>query len=457
MNLTEEQQKVVDEAKAFLDPKNKERFFLISAPAGTGKTYLATYLYTDVYCPSAELGTAYEDFYFTATTNKAASVLNANIASIGKTASTIHNLLGLKVLNDTSTGKTGLVASRHKKQGVSNSIIVIDECSMVNRELFDYIWWNTHNCKVIFIGDDRQLPPVKEGISPVFEMRIPIHSLTKIIRSDAHDEITDVCNQLRDNVVTRDFKDIVCKGNITHLSRVEAKNVIDDTFIVSDSSSKILTYTNARCVAYNEYIANLRGQKNFIEEGRCYVVNNNILSVLDKRTNPTTSFYGSHYGGCSTYPSGLLTGGEEIKIDRINDIKVDSILNLSYYDCDFSRLITYKKRWFYEPDTSHVLKIPVSYEEVKRKLKELAKAKNWEQYFRLQETFADVRFRDASTVHKAQGSTLDNVFIDLDDLGTCKQTTVFARLLYVALSRAKERIYLIGNLPERYGKVITQC
>lgn len=54
----------------------------------------------------------------------------------------------------------------------------------------------------------------------------------------------------------------------------------------------------------------------------------------------------------------------------------------------------------------------------------------------------------ASTIHKAQGQTYDDIYIDLSDLRHIYQRDVIftARLLYVAFSRAKNNIYLTGDI-----------
>ncbi len=64
---------------------------------------------------------------------------------------------------------------------------------------------------------------------------------------------------------------------------------------------------------------------------------------------------------------------------------------------------------------------------------------------------ADLRPGYASTVHKAQGASVDDVYIDLSDVGTNGNSEEVARLLYVAISRARKNVYLYGNLPEVYG------
>ena len=64
------------------------------------------------------------------------------------------------------------------------------------------------------------------------------------------------------------------------------------------------------------------------------------------------------------------------------------------------------------------------------------------------DTWADLRPTFASTVNKAQGSTYDKVFIDLSDFKPMvhKDPIQLARLLYVAMSRAKYQVIFTGDL-----------
>lgn len=55
--------------------------------------------------------------------------------------------------------------------------------------------------------------------------------------------------------------------------------------------------------------------------------------------------------------------------------------------------------------------------------------------------FLDLRHSYACTVHKAQGSTYDTVYVDLDDLyKAIRNKDMYNRLLYVAVSRAAKKV-----------------
>ena len=82
----------------------------------------------------------------------------------------------------------------------------------------------------------------------------------------------------------------------------------------------------------------------------------------------------------------------------------------------------------------------------------------WAQYYALQEYFAspfdlfyDGRLIKSATIklgyaistHKSQGSSINNVYIDFTDLKKCYNKEEFRQLEYVALSRARNNIYLL--------------
>ena len=49
---------------------------------------------------------------------------------------------------------------------------------------------------------------------------------------------------------------------------------------------------------------------------------------------------------------------------------------------------------------------------------------------------------------------LSDVFIDLGDISTCHNPNQAARMLYVAVSRARHGIYFYGELASKYGGLV---
>ena len=103
-----------------------------------------------------------------------------------------------------------------------------------------------------------------------------------------------------------------------------------------------------------------------------------------------------------------------------------------------------------ELDDSYVGFMPLDFWEVKQLLKRLAKKKEWPKYWEIKETWLDLRAAYAISVHKAQGSTYDKVFIDLTDIGKNWNAIDVARLMYVSITRAAKQVICYGELPEKY-------
>ena len=91
-------------------------------------------------------------------------------------------------------------------------------------------------------------------------------------------------------------------------------------------------------------------------------------------------------------------------------------------------------------------------EDRKKVLKYYSSKKVWDLFFKIKNHFPELRPIAASTAHKAQGSSYDIVIVDLEDIGNCSDKEQVARMQYVALSRARNKIYIKGELPERFFK-----
>lgn len=73
-------------------------------------------------------------------------------------------------------------------------LVIVDECSMVSKEVFEQICFTFENNKVLFMGDSRQLFPVNEGISLSFSSH-KIAQLNKNERAENRD-LVDLNNNL---------------------------------------------------------------------------------------------------------------------------------------------------------------------------------------------------------------------------------------------------------------------
>lgn len=410
-----------------LDPDAKE--LNISGPGGTGKTFTMAHMVDTImpqYHETCQLmGTKpqFNEVVMTATTNKAAEVL---AQATGRPTSTYHSFQGLTVRNDYKTGEARVVPS--KSYAVKrNKVIIIDEASMVDRQLKRFINEGTHNSKIIYIGDASQLLPVKETSSPVYNSGIKTFYLTEQMRTSSP-HLQALHEQLRNTVngVTP-FLPIKCvPGVIDWVDSTEMEYLLNEAF-GTKTDSRIVAYTNDQVVNYNTYIREINGYHGEFSVGEELVSNSAITIGSNDRLSIEQE----------------LTITERDSSTR--KIAITDDIELEVRDCTLDL--------GYGGEVEEV-PIPVDFDYFGRLIKYFQKQQNWERYFHLKERYPDLRALHACTVHKSQGSSYDTIFIDASDLSVCRQPDVVARLLYVAVSRARKRVVFYGDLAQKYGGLI---
>src|SRR5574343_1393939 len=172
IELNPEQQSALDAMTSFLldEDKRDSPYFLLSGQAGTGKTTTVRY----------HMERVSGKYIFTAPTNKATKVLESTFNELVPDhedgegyypqCCTTFSLLGLKL---TPNGGVKEIATPDKVTDLSKfTAIIVDEASMVGKALLshlkDAVGRQRGTIKIIFLGDEGQLPPVKEEKSPVW-------------------------------------------------------------------------------------------------------------------------------------------------------------------------------------------------------------------------------------------------------------------------------------------------
>jgi hypothetical protein len=273
MELNQDQQKVFEELDDFVFNKSKKnKLFLLTGFAGTGKTTLIAHFMT-----SPKLNTY--KIALTGCTNKAVGVLESSFLKMNSNNVgdkmidflTIHKLLQIKRKIDLN-GEELFVSTidENNVQIKAKSIfyydlIIIDEVSMLNRDITLQLLELQKKIKgkIIFLGDKGQLPPVKESESHIFELgntNIPHGKLHKIMRSG--DQLINFVNSIRklidDPLHKVPFKKLSMSLN-DDPSRIGlhrkfdewVKKYLDNT---DNTEQIILCYTNKRVEFLNKYI-----------------------------------------------------------------------------------------------------------------------------------------------------------------------------------------------------------
>ncbi len=171
-----------------------ETFFTLAGFAGSGKTTIIKKI----------LDNYFKRVAVSAPTHKAKKVISNTTNRDGLT---LHSLLGLRPdldLDDFNPNDPKFSPIVPPKIG-DYDLIIIDECSMINFELFDLIkkTVNDSHTKILFMGDPAQIPPIGEKESVVFfDENIQIFWLTKIERQDDDNPILITHECLRNNLLS---------------------------------------------------------------------------------------------------------------------------------------------------------------------------------------------------------------------------------------------------------------
>lgn len=409
--LSEGQQNALNKFVEFLlDPS--KTYFVLEGYAGTGKSTLVKQLMDRLPDFLQQLHDKYPDspsyeLALTATTNKAAEVLSV---MSGMDVSTIHSFLGLRVWNNYKTGETRLIPTSSEK--AYHYLLFVDEASFVDYDLLNHIRNRTEHCKIVFMGDRAQLAPVKaSGVPPVFKQGYEGAMLTEVMRQMVNgvpkaNPVTDLATGFRLVVDGGEWPKIKNDSPyITVLDPQSFEEAIKKEFTREDwryTDSKVLAWTNKAVINYNRMIGELVTGTPHLEIGD-YAVSNKAV---------------------------ILGGGKGLKTDELVQI-THMEEPTEIYGCP--------GRWV---TVNHSLNLffPSSLDEKKEAFNRAKKSNDWNTQRIIDQEWVDLRHAFAQTVNKSQGSTYDRVYIDLKDIMSCHIGEQCARMLYVAISRARYEV-----------------
>lgn len=413
--LTDDQQKALAAIVGFLShPTHK--FFVLEGYAGTGKSTLVNEFLHQLPTLLTSMQIVLQrkldwEVHLTATTNKAAEALSQITQ---KPVSTIQSFLGLVVATDYKKGTTSLI-QKTKGDFKENQIILIDEASYIDDDLKEWIHQLTApSCKIIFIGDPAQLTPIKKFQAPVFQANYPKAQLNQVVRQVEGNPIIALATAFRHTVNTGEFFQFHPDNHhIIHVPRSDFDKLVvqsADTNRGVSNGSKLLAWTNKRVIQYNQLITNELQGREHLQPGD-YAICNKYVSYSYKTKN------------CN------IKTDEEV---LITDMKPDTLYNVP--------------GWWVVMNGVHEAFMAESRTDRQNILKHYRTLGDWTRVQDIESNWIDLRAAHACTVNKSQGSTYDRVFIDLDDIAKCNSGNLIARMMYVAVSRARHQVFLTGDL-----------
>ena len=239
MEFSPQQDRALIEVDRWLKAGDRQVFRLFGY-AGTGKTTLARHFAEGVD----------GKVFFAAFTGKAAQVLRSRGAS---DASTIHSLIyrprGEETVEDEETGKKEILPmfSLNRQSPLKDaSLIIIDECSMVDEELGRDLL--SFGIPVLVLGDPGQLPPISGG--GFFTEHEPDILLEEIHRQALDNPIVELARHVREGGQ-------VMIGDYGESAKVISKHEVTPEMVLD--ADQVLVGTNRTRRRYNQRLRELKG------------------------------------------------------------------------------------------------------------------------------------------------------------------------------------------------------
>lgn len=447
---TEKQEIFFQKIAEFITKFGNEEIFVLKGFAGTGKTTVIATIVNNLFAIQKK-------YVLLAPTGRAAKVI-ANYSQ--KPASTIHKKIYFPKKSSGGGVSFTLQTNKHK-----NTIFIVDEASMISDvtaeskmyengslldDLISYIYSGT-DCKMILVGDTAQLPPVHLDISPAlntdtlelnYAKNVQHIELDQVMRQAEKSGILYNATELREvlsaSFITdfqfklRGFKDIVRLSDGYDIE--DAINMAYSNYAIEDTA--FIVRSNKRANAYNQQIR---------------------TKILDKESELSTGDFlmvvkNNYFWLKETDEAGFIANGDIVEVLEIYGF-------MEIYTFKFAkvkiRMVDYPNQKPFETvllmDTIASESPSLSFEESNRLYQEVMKdyegLTKFNAFKKVKENdyfnALQVKFSYAITCHKSQGGQWNTVFVEQPYLPDGIDRD-YVRWLYTAITRAKDKLYLIG-------------
>ena len=435
----------------FIFSKAANELFVLKGYAGTGKTTIIGVIVKNLW-------NAQKNAVLLAPTGRAAKVIS-NYSQ--NEAFTIHKKI--YVPRSEKNGKISFVLApnKHKK-----TLFIVDEASMISDisnqaklfgtgalldDLIQYVY-SGFQCKLLLIGDTAQLPPVKLDLSPAlnesnlelnYDKEVIRLELDEVVRQGEDSGILFNATHLREAISNsyfdsfefniKGFKDIVRLND-----GYEIMDAINDAYsTLGNEETALIVRSNKRANLYNEQIrSRILFNENELTAGDfLMIVKNNYFWL-----KPTSE-------------AGFIANGDIIEVLEVFSVK--ELYGFRFAEVKI-RMVDYPKMRPFETvlmlDTITLETPSLPYEESNKLYQEILKdfedePSSYKRFLGVKKSkylnALQVKFSYAITCHKSQGGQWNTVFVEQPYLPNGIDRD-YLRWLYTAVTRAKEKLYLIG-------------
>jgi len=487
--LTDGQSDLVNQLNDFLTSKD-DNVFLLKGYAGTGKTFITKGL-TEYF---RAIG---RNYILSAPTGKASKVIANKTKSpaytVHKTIYAFKNIVEYQDDDIEGSETFKFYAKLAVNEHSSDTVYIVDEASLVSdvyqeaeffrfgsgfllRDLLKFINLdhNDHTKKIIFIGDDAQLPPVGMAFSPALDsdyllkahnVESSAYELTEVVRQRAKSGV--MCNStiIRHALNEGVFNQLDIDLNHSDIEHVDYQNLMPK-YLQScngtiNAESIVIAHSNRDVAEYNQRI-----REHFFPNHKQITCGDKVMAVTNSDKN---GFFISN--GDFGLVRKILDKSELRKIPlkrRTSQNRVETILiSLTFCDVElgfkdlegkphfFSTKIIENLLYSDQPrlssDETKALYVDfcMRHKGLKRGQLEFRETLREDPYFNAMR----LKFGYAITCHKAQGSEWNHVFIK------CKThqdqlSADYFRWLYTAMTRTVKNLYLLDEPHIKIGSRI---
>lgn len=379
---------------------------------------------------------------------------------------TLASFLGIKMQRDLENGTESFVPDPRAPQ-ICADILAVDESSMISKDQLKILLQKLHihvKC-ILFIGDEVQLDSPADNNESNGVFGIPQkYALEEVVRQAAGNTILQLAWELRAYILSGNCDlppSLLLNPTRTNDNIIILKNQVEfiNHYFANDQDNILFaTYTNKIANEYNEYVRQMKisGQggkpldldidgngRNIIttwDEYREYYIGEDLVVLEPNQRNDTV----------------IHQTGEKIKIHKLSEQQHSIFISIQP-DGLMGEPETHEfKVRFWEIFDTNLKRINVIhkedtdiYNEILRLLSiEAKKSKQkhaWSKYWSFKEKFTMVNRVFAFTLHKLQGSTCTDIYVDIRDLDKFWQRMRVGvyKLIYIALTRPKNRVIFL--------------
>lgn len=492
VRLTIDQDEAVIAMKAFFDNPRAD-VFILNGYAGTGKTFLMRGIVQHLL---AERGQA--SVGLVASTGRAAKVLSDVVAGgddgLDISATTIHKFVYsgsdvVEMVRDKDDTETPVLVMKVATNRLpTNFVCLVDEASMVSdvlsehenfrfgsgrllHDLFVRLRIGTvEGAKLIFLGDEGQLPPVGMSHTPALDVdyirdtyghTASKHSLREVVRQKKDSGVLRLATELR-AARFKDQMDTFPEWNEypedVALVGAEWRGPYFDEATFSLKQKAILVYSNKRAGELNEEIRDrlFPGKKEVQPGDVLMVIKNNYLDPLTMNgelVELLTSGKGVIQRSFRIKTRRKGATDEQLVTLKFREVRIRS---LDWQPGQYADKLILENVLHSESPQLTSAEFKALYVDFKKRHPKLkANSPDFKDALKRDPFYnaLQVKFGYAITVHKSQGGEWSEVYVDYDRQ-TGKSNADYFRWAYTATTRSKQRLYMMSS-PFFAGKKVS--